>query len=153
MKYNIFLVFKDYIDYLWFSQTMRIRKRDRPVWIVDKTHTVIQNQYSHLEIHQLKVRWFRNTFSASSISSKKLTKTHSILVKMNSFLRFLEEFMAWQFAFEINWPLKVSRFQKQIVLFSFEPKKRTKLFFEFCPSPEIYIKSVNETYTFIFGQH
>ena len=24
---------------------------------------------------------------------------------MNSFVCFLEEFMAWQFAFEINWPL------------------------------------------------
>ena len=25
---------------------------------------------------------------------------------MNSFVRFLEEFMAWQFAFVINWPLE-----------------------------------------------
>ena len=30
--------------------------------------------------------------------------------------------------------LKVSKFQKQIFLFSFEPKKQTKLFFKFCPS-------------------
>ena len=29
--------------------------------------------------------------------------------------------------------LKVSKFQKQIFLLSFEPKKPTKLFFEFCP--------------------
>ena len=28
-----------------------------------------------------------------------------IVVKTNSFVRFLEEFMAWQFAFEIIWPL------------------------------------------------
>ena len=41
----------------------------------------------------------------SSISSKKRTKTRRIVVKTNSFVRFLEEFMAWQFAFEINWPL------------------------------------------------
>ena len=30
--------------------------------------------------------------------------------------------------------VKVSKFQKQIFLFSFVPKKRTKLFFDFCPS-------------------
>ena len=30
--------------------------------------------------------------------------------------------------------LKVSKFQKQIFLISFEPKKRKKLFFDFCPS-------------------
>ena len=40
-----------------------------------------------------------------SISSKKRTKTHLIVVKTNSFVRFLEEFTAWQFAFKINWPL------------------------------------------------
>ena len=28
------------------------------------------------------------------------------MVKTNSFIRFLEEFTAWQFAFEINWPLE-----------------------------------------------
>ena len=44
----------------------------------------------------------------TSISSKKQTKTHRILVKTNSFVRFCEEFMAWQFAFEINWPLYYS---------------------------------------------
>ena len=41
----------------------------------------------------------------SLISSKKLTKTHCILVETNSFVHFLEEFAAWQFAFEIVWPL------------------------------------------------
>ena len=39
------------------------------------------------------------------MESKKRTKTHRIVVKTNSFIRFLEEFTAWQFAFEINWPL------------------------------------------------
>ena len=43
----------------------------------------------------------------SSISSKKRTKTRHKVVKTNSFVRFLEEFMAWQFAFEINWPLVI----------------------------------------------
>ena len=41
-----------------------------------------------------------------SISSKKRTKTRRIVIKMNLYVRFLEEFKAWQFAFEINWPLK-----------------------------------------------
>ena len=45
---------------------------------------------------------FRNAFLEPSISSKKQTKTHRILVKTNSFVRFLEEFTARQFAFEIN---------------------------------------------------
>ena len=40
-----------------------------------------------------------------TISFKKPTKTRCILAKTNSFVRFLEEFTAWQFAFEINWPL------------------------------------------------
>ena len=45
----------------------------------------------------------------SSISSKKWMKTRCI-VEMNSFLCFLEEFTAWQFAFEINWPLGAQSF-------------------------------------------
>ena len=40
--------------------------------------------------------------------------------------------------------LKVSNFQKQIFLFLFEPKKRTKLFFDFCPKDIELIKSKNE---------
>ena len=42
----------------------------------------------------------------SSISSKKRTKTsRPQVVKSNSFVLFLEEFTAWQFAFEFYWPL------------------------------------------------
>ena len=44
-------------------------------------------------------------FLVSSIPSKKRTKTCRIVVKTNSFVRFLEEFTAWKFALEINWPL------------------------------------------------
>ena len=49
-------------------------------------------------------------FFLAEDSSKKRTKTRRILVKTNSFIRFLEEFMAWQFAFEINWPLACHHF-------------------------------------------
>ena len=41
----------------------------------------------------------------SSISSKKQTKTRRIIVKTKLFVSFLEEITAWQFAFEITWPL------------------------------------------------
>ena len=38
-------------------------------------------------------------------SPKKRTKTRRTVVKTNSFVRFLGESLAWQFVFEINWPL------------------------------------------------
>ena len=40
--------------------------------------------------------------------------------------------------------LKVSKFQKQIFLFSFEPKKQTKLFFYFYPKDLKWVKSKNK---------
>ena len=55
--------------------------------------------------HVIKGQVISKGFSVSSISSKKRTKTSRIVVKSNSFVRFLEELTAWQFAFEINWPL------------------------------------------------
>ena len=42
----------------------------------------------------------------SSISFKKWTKTCRIVVKTNSFVRYLEEFTTWQFSFEIKWLLQ-----------------------------------------------
>ena len=36
---------------------------------------------------------------------QKMNKYSRIVVKKNSFVSFLEEFTAWQFAFKINWPL------------------------------------------------
>ena len=45
-------------------------------------------------------------FLVSSISSKnEQIHVAYVVVKTNSLVRFLEEFTAWQFAFEINWPL------------------------------------------------
>ena len=37
---------------------------------------------------------------------QKTNTTRRTLVKTNSFFHFLEEFTAWQFACEINWPLE-----------------------------------------------
>ena len=47
-------------------------------------------------------------FSVSSISSKRQKKICRIVVKMNSFVQFLEEFSTWQFGFKINWPLIIT---------------------------------------------
>ena len=48
-------------------------------------------------------------FLVSSISSKKTEENKStwdvIAVKSNLFIRFLEEFLPWKFAFEFYWPL------------------------------------------------
>ena len=43
--------------------------------------------------------------SNRGFSQKTNEKTRRIVVKTNSFVRFLGESSAWQFAFEINWPL------------------------------------------------
>ena len=53
---------------------------------------------------------FVELLQSRQISSKKQTKTCRIVVKTNSFVHFLEEFMAWKFAFEIIWPLVPSLF-------------------------------------------
>ena len=45
-------------------------------------------------------------FFLAKDSSKNRTKTRCIQVKTNSFVHFLEESSAWQFAFEISWPLE-----------------------------------------------
>ena len=42
----------------------------------------------------------------SSISSKNRTKTSLIVVKLNSFVRFLEETSDWKNHFDFVWPLK-----------------------------------------------
>ena len=47
-----------------------------------------------------------------------MNERHHILVKTNSFVRFLEESSASQFAFEINWPLKEWFFDDKINHFS-----------------------------------
>ena len=61
-------------------------------------------------LYLLKVRYFRNVVLVSSISYKKRTKKRRIVVK---FVCFLEEFTAWQFAFQIIWPLTKKRTTKK----------------------------------------
>ena len=55
---------------------------------------------------QAKGQIILKRFFLAEDSPKKRTKTRRILVKMNSFVCFLGESSAWQFAFEINWPLE-----------------------------------------------
>ena len=49
-----------------------------------------------------QTKFFSLEFEGISYNSVVLCR---LVVKMNSFVRFLEEFTAWQLAFEINWPL------------------------------------------------
>ena len=60
---------------------------------------------AYLVLSYLKVSYFRKVFLRSSISSKKRTKTIRILVKTNSFVRFLEEIDDPINHFEIKLPL------------------------------------------------
>jgi hypothetical protein len=53
---------------------------------------------------RIKVSWFRNVILVSLISSKKRTKTCRIVVKLNSFVRFLEKTSAWRNHFDFVWP-------------------------------------------------
>ena len=69
-------------------------------------HTAYQMILSTAWLFQVSTKtikmwvWFQEDFSFF----QKTNKTHRIVVKTNSFVRFLEEFMAWQFPFKINWP-------------------------------------------------
>ena len=51
----------------------------------------------------------KGLFGVFNFFQKKKNENKStwgiIVVRSNSFVRFLEEFTAWQFAFELNWPL------------------------------------------------
>ena len=107
----------------WFSQFFNKTKEQKyhksklssKIHKVDKCHNYCKFMYCFLfglidkninQSHAYRsVTYFRNVFLVSSISSKKQTKKRCIVVKTNSFVRLLEEFTAWQFAFEINWPL------------------------------------------------
>ena len=65
-----------------------------------------------LNFMYLKVSWFRNGFLGSSIFLQKTNENKStwgnIVVKLNSFVRFLEETLAWKNHFDFVWPLVVS---------------------------------------------
>ena len=64
-------------------------------------HVVIKNK---ARISQIISKCLLGVFN---FFQKTQTKTRRKLVKTNSFVRFLEEFTAWQFAFKINWPLVI----------------------------------------------
>ena len=71
-------------------------------------HTTIEflaDNWSNTKFHANKGQVISKWFLGSSISSKKRTKTRRIVVKMNSFVRFLDEIDDPKNHFEINWPL------------------------------------------------
>ena len=78
----------------------------------------------------IKFSSFRNAFLVSSISSKKRTKTSLIVVKLNSFLCFLEETSAWKNRFDFVWPLETFKNITILLL----PKIFNSVFlYLFCP--------------------
>ena len=82
---------------------------EKIVLVIEKTFEICRWRpkiFKHFEITgTIKGQIISKRFFLAKDSSKKRTKTRRTLVKMNSFVRFLEESLAWQFAFEINWPL------------------------------------------------
>jgi hypothetical protein len=62
-----------------------------------------KTQNEHLS--PLKVSWFWKQIVKAEDSPKKQTKTRRMLVKTNSFVRFLGESLARKKRFEIIWPL------------------------------------------------
>ena len=63
---------------------------------------------SEIEVTKKMLLTKGQLISKCLFSSKKWMKTSCTVVKTNLFICFLEEFTTWQFAFEINWPLKSS---------------------------------------------
>ena len=85
-------------------------------WTI-RVHREMSEEYLWLVI--IKIVFFQTCFKGQLISKclfcvfnffQKTNENKStwgvIVVKLNSFLRFLEEFTAWQFAFEFYWPLE-----------------------------------------------
>ena len=88
--------------------TVKVLTRDDTwAWLPIASLGYLVSNLCIANIDLVKVSCFRNVFLVSSISSKKRTKTRLIVVKTNSFVCFLEEFTAWQFAFKIIWPLGI----------------------------------------------
>ena len=69
---------------------------------------IFRNKFSYFYLYYpSKGQIISKRFFSGQGFFKKWMTTRRILVKTNSFVRFLEESSAWQFAFEINWPLIV----------------------------------------------
>ena len=91
-----------------------------------------------MEIGQLKIKGplgqinSKCLFVVFNVFQKK-PKTRCIVVKTNSFLRLLEEFMAWHFAFKINWHLATSTlFLKNFIVYLFVKAIRVDIHMK-CP--------------------
>ena len=77
--------------------------------VVNLSHLYLKKSILDIqEIVSPKGQIISKRFFLAEDSSKIRTKTRRRLVKMNSFVRFLEEFTSWQFAFEFYWLLACS---------------------------------------------
>ena len=68
---------------------------------------------------QIISKWFFGAFDFLQKTNENKSIWGIIAVKSNSFVHSLEEIEDIKTPFEINWPLKVSKFQMQIFLLSF----------------------------------
>ena len=66
------------------------------------TQYKLQGHRTLFETFETEGQIILKRFFLAEDSSKIRTKTRRILVKSNSFVHFLEDSSAWQFAFEIN---------------------------------------------------
>ena len=84
-------------------------------WFLKFSKKPTKNLANHKITASYKGQIISKRFFLAEDSSKKQTKTRRILVKTNSFVRFLEESSAWQLAFEINWPLRMVKNSANVV--------------------------------------
>ena len=89
----------------------------------------LQSFWACLKCHTTKGQIILKRFFLAEDSSKKRTKIRRILVKTNSFVRFLGESSAWLCLFEINWPLGLL-FDLRKIFFS-EMLKKQGVFWQF----------------------
>ena len=101
-KKNISVVLKS----IWTPERYKmVWLRFQGIYILSNQNIWLQDISTPNFLTTVKVRLSRNDFFLAEDSPKKRTKTRRILVKTNSFVRFLGESSAWLFLFEINWPL------------------------------------------------
>ena len=62
-------------------------------------------------------KYLFGAFHSFQITNENSSTWGIIEVRSNSFVHFLEEFMAWQFAFEFYWPVLITHVEEWLVIF------------------------------------
>ena len=93
-----------------------------------ETPIVISDNEKCLENHVLKL------LNSANVPAKSTESIHVIPKRISEATNCIKNQHTVKITMPQNFSLKVSKFQKQIFLFSFEPKNEKKIFFVFCPS-------------------